>query len=277
MFFELSDLSNVFLLNTHFTPEDRLNKIEHVKSLLGKEKVILISTQLIEAGVDIDFPVVYRDLCPLPSLIQSAGRCNRNKQIDFGEVFLFQLVNSKGKYSSELVYRNDARLFLEFIRKEIKGLIQEKDLFDIQRRFFNSIAKNLIVGEFPEEKINLIEEVNRAQFEKVGRFQLINNNTFGTQYQFYVPKNDEDNAFEELITLLKTTGSDNYEESRKSKINVNLHLKKMSSRVISIRIINMLNFPILLYPEPVCGFYKLSSDNYDSVVGYKLNKEDIFL
>src|SRR5690606_15150758 len=95
---ELSELSDVYLLNTHFTPEDRLDKIEEVKKLLSNKKVILISTQLIEAGVDIDFPTVYRDLCPLPSLIQSAGRCNRNKKIDLGNVNLIRLKNRKGKY-----------------------------------------------------------------------------------------------------------------------------------------------------------------------------------
>ncbi len=277
LFYALSDLSNVFLLNTHFTPEDRLDKIGEVKNLLKAEKAILISTQLIEAGVDIDFPVVYRDLCPLPSLIQSAGRCNRNKKLDFGEVYLFQLVNGKGKYSSELVYRNEAKLFLDFIRKEINGTIEEKDLFDIQKRFFNSITQDLIIGEYPEENMNLIEEVNKAQFETVGKFQLINNKTFGKQYQFYVPRGETDSNFEKLIDLLKTVVSGSYEETRKTKIDINSQMKRMSNRVISVRIFDDSNLPPLLYPESICGLYKLSLENYDSVVGYKLNKEDVFL
>lgn len=277
LFYELSDLSNIFLLNTHFTPEDRLCKIEQIKGLLGKKKVILISTQLIEAGVDIDFPVVYRDLCPLPSLIQSAGRCNRNKKMDFGKVLLFQLVNSKGKYSSEIVYRNEAKLFLDFIRKEIKGTIQEKDLFNIQKRFFNSIAQDLIIGDFPEENMNLIEEINKAQFSNVGRFQLINNKTFGKQYQFYVPKDENDSNFETLIDLLKNKVSENYAETRKSRIDINSQMKIMSNRVISVRIFDVSNLPPLLFPEPVCGLYKLSLENYNSDVGYKLNKENTFL
>src|SRR5690606_19486709 len=161
----VADLPNTFLLNTHFTPQDRLAKIEEVKCLLPNEKVILISTQLIEAGVDIDFPLVYRDLCPLPSLIQSAGRCNRNKKYDFGTVYLIQLINRNNKYSSELIYRNDAKLFLDFIREKIKGEIEEKQLFQIQREFFESISKNLEIGSYPEGDMNLIQEINRAQFE----------------------------------------------------------------------------------------------------------------
>ncbi len=277
LFQELSDLSNVFLLNTHFTPDDRQNKIEKVKQLLKKDRVILISTQLIEAGVDIDFPVVYRDLCPLPSLIQSAGRCNRNKILEFGEVYLFRLMNAKGKYSSELVYRNEAKLFLDFIKKEIKGIIKEKDLFDIQKRFFYSIAQDLEIGRYPEEKMNLIEEVNNAQFERIGRFQLINDKIFGKQYQFYVPKSEEDSNFEILIELLSSTIINGYEENRKSKIAINSQMKKMSNRVISVRIFDESNLPPLLHSKPVCGLYKLSLENYNQVVGYKQNKEDVFL
>lgn len=277
LFIELSDCENVVLLNTHFTPEDRLIKIERVKFLLGKEKVILISTQLIEAGVDIDFPVVYRDLCPLPSLIQSAGRCNRNKKIDKGKVCFFYLLNKNGKHSSELIYRNDGKLFLEFIKKNITGVIQEKELFNIQKDFFNSIAQNLEIGAYPEENINLIEEVNKAQFEKVGKFQLINNKTFGNQYQFYVPTDQNDNEFENLAELIKTISKNDYNEATKSRIEINSQLKKMSKKIISVRLMNRTDMPALGYPIAICGILKINLENYNSVFGFNLNKEDMFL
>ena len=255
---ELKGSGNVILLNTHFTPEDRLKKIEEAKNLLATGKVILISTQLIEAGVDIDFPVVYRDLCPLPSLIQSAGRCNRNKKQLFGQVYLFRFINSKGKYSSELIYRNEAKLFLDFIKENIQGVIQEKELFSIQQRFFCSIAQNLEIGTYPEENMYLIEEVNKAQFENVGKFQLINNKTFGKQYQFYVPRSNEDTQFENLAGLIHSISGNDFESSRKTKIDIDIQLKKISSRIISVRIIDSTNFPILAYPESICGIYKIT-------------------
>jgi len=279
LFNALSDNGNVHLLNTHFTPEDRLKKIESIKVTLGqgKEKVILISTQLIEAGVDIDFPVVYRDLCPLPSLIQSAGRCNRNKTVDQGNVYLFQLINQKGKFSSELIYRNDGKLFLEFIQQNISGVIQEKELFNVQKNFFNSIAQNLEIGAYPEAKMNLIEEINKAQFDNIGKFQLINNNTFGTQYRFYIPNDDEDNEFEKLAELIASISKESYSETVKSQIDINSQLKRMSMRIISVRLKSKTDIPPLGYPNAVCGLLKSKISNYNSISGFHLNTEDLFL
>ncbi len=82
---------NKFCLSTYMTPNDRSATIESIRNLIGKEPVTVISTSLIEAGVDLDFEAVYRELSGLDSVIQSAGRCNREGKRPEGYMHVFTL------------------------------------------------------------------------------------------------------------------------------------------------------------------------------------------
>ena len=75
---EAYGLQGVFHLSTLMFPAHRAKKLREIgERLSAGEGCIVISTSLIEAGVDIDFPVVYRALAGLDSIVQCAGRCNR--------------------------------------------------------------------------------------------------------------------------------------------------------------------------------------------------------
>lgn len=80
-----------FHLSALMCGQHRSEVIESIKQKLkNKEPVRVISTQLVEAGVDMDFPVVYRALAGLDSIAQAAGRCNREgKLTEFGKVIIF--------------------------------------------------------------------------------------------------------------------------------------------------------------------------------------------
>ncbi len=82
---------NKFCLSTYMTPNDRSAAIDRIRILIGKEPVTVISTSLIEAGVDLDFEAVYRELSGLDSVIQSAGRCNREGKRPEGFMRVFTL------------------------------------------------------------------------------------------------------------------------------------------------------------------------------------------
>lgn len=68
----------VFHLSTYMYPEHRRKKLEEIRARLKSgERCVVIATSLVEAGVDLDFDKVYRELAGVDSVVQAAGRCNR--------------------------------------------------------------------------------------------------------------------------------------------------------------------------------------------------------
>lgn len=100
---------HVEYLTTNLCAEHRSDKIEGVKKKLreGQEKVVVVSTNLIEAGVDISFECVYRSMTGLDSLAQSAGRCNRNGEMKYGVLKLIQLEGENTGNMEELLLNTD--------------------------------------------------------------------------------------------------------------------------------------------------------------------------
>lgn len=86
---------NVLHLSTRLRPVDRRRRIGEIRRRVeAGQPCRVVSTQLVEAGVDLDFPVVLRAMGPLPSLAQVDGRCNRNGLLsEPGETIIFDLVD----------------------------------------------------------------------------------------------------------------------------------------------------------------------------------------
>ena len=86
------DNLGVFHLSANMTPLHRSEILAEIRQrLTAEEQCIVISTQLIEAGVDVDFPAVYREMAGIDSLIQAAGRCNREGRLPEGIVHVFEI------------------------------------------------------------------------------------------------------------------------------------------------------------------------------------------
>jgi len=87
---EIKNSVGAFHLSALMCPVHRTQVLQTIGQYLkGGQNCRVISTQLIEAGVDIDFPVVYRSLAGIDSIAQAAGRCNREGLLDKGQVYIF--------------------------------------------------------------------------------------------------------------------------------------------------------------------------------------------
>ncbi len=158
-----------FHLSTSMFPTHRKEVIGKIRDCLSKKQRILVSsTQLIEAGVDFDFPCVFREIAPLESIIQSAGRCNREgKMPAAGNVFLFSIEDT-GAPSKQ--YRSLAE-FANSLYKKNEKLLYEHDFFG---EYYRKVFRLFI----PEDIRNIESARLGFNFKTVaGAYHLIENKT----------------------------------------------------------------------------------------------------
>ncbi|HEY8542098.1 MAG TPA: CRISPR-associated helicase Cas3' [Pseudothermotoga sp.] len=161
---------NLFYLSSNVIPKQRMERIRKLKQIKG-QPVICVSTQVIEAGVDISFDKVIRDEGPLDNIIQVSGRCNRTFESDLGEVHIYRVLEQKEKSKrsfSSYIYDS----FLLNITKEVvceKQIYEEKEFSYLTTKYFEKIKKR---GNTDQD--NLLELIVPLQFEEIGtRFHLI--------------------------------------------------------------------------------------------------------
>jgi len=130
--------NHLFYLSTSIVPKQRGERIRAIKDLLDRgNKVIVVSTQVIEAGVDLDFDIVIRDVGPIDSIIQVAGRCNREYGKDKSEVYVFYLDNFASYVYGKIHPDISKKLLLE------NRDITEDHFYEITNRYFEEVKPKI--------------------------------------------------------------------------------------------------------------------------------------
>ena len=176
VFEKLCGVEGLFHLSTNMYPEHRRQVLDEIRICLKEDKPCrVISTSLVEAGVDLDFPVVYRAMAGLDSIAQAAGRCNREGRMEYkGKVFVFEtekhpsmpwLKRCMSRAAETLRVLPDADpLGLEAMRKYFELLydVQDLDKKQVMARM-NTLTKDLY---FPFREV--AEDFRFIEDESIG-------------------------------------------------------------------------------------------------------------
>ena len=250
LFNSLDPLDEVedFHLSRYMCGAHILSVIERIKTLL-KDKgrgIRVISTQLIEAGVDIDFPVVFRQISGLDSILQAAGRCNREGKERIGKTYVFSLDDEKSIGMPG---------FATDVMKDLISVNPEMDCFDPNSiaLYFEKLYRR--TPSFDKEKITEMQcNPLNCQFEEIAKkFHLID----GTGINVIVNYDEAD----KLVEKLKMFGP-----SRKLSRELGRY-----SVTIPIYLFKSLESGGLI-EEPYKGFFYIPfKEQYDEKTGLKVD------
>lgn len=185
------DHPGLFHLSTLLCGAHRRERLAEVRRRLeAKEPCLLVSTQVVEAGVDVSFPVVFRAMGPLDRIVQAAGRCNREDEVPGGgRVVVFRPREGRvprGEYEkafdlSEILLRREVNLYVpdvfeDYFRRlyrigspdalDAKGIQELRKVLNYPKVAdeFRLIDRDTVpvIVEYDEEARQLIKRIRRA-------------------------------------------------------------------------------------------------------------------
>lgn len=246
-------------LSTYMTAYDRQKVLQAIREELKsldedfpdgnipeERRITIISTSLIEAGVDLDVYTVFRELNGLDSILQSGGRCNREGKRDKGEVFVFEFENEA---------QNDKMNITQRLLAEYKDISQPECIEEYYEEVFflkqENIQKNTM-----HIKCRSFENLPFQTYAE--QFELIPDRTCS----IVVPRDEKSRK---LVDTLRYTKIENEKELQKYTCTVT---KKELDELIKQHVADDFG----------TGIYCLTNeDYYDENLGILLEAQDYFL
>ena len=239
LFAKLKDKFNCFCLNGYMYDDHKRATIEAVKCAIDKSKIdplvskiLLISTQSIEAGVDLDFDVGFREVSPISSIIQTAGRVNRHFGATRGELYVFPEISKFTNLIYGDLYKVSGTILSDLKQKEVR----ESEILEISNLYFQKISNQL-------ENLHIKSEIEKLEFENINqKIEDIMNDNY-KQTIIIEPEENFIKDFEAKIFEIKNSPNEKFtirdlfkNHIRKlSKFSINVALKDMNKLMPNLK------------------------------------------
>lgn len=266
LFTKLRDKFSCFCLNGYMYDDHKRATIEAVRCAIDKSKVdplaskiLLISTQSIEAGVDLDFDIGFREVSPISSIIQTAGRVNRHFGATRGELYVFPEISKFTNLIYGDLYKVSGAILSDLKQKEVR----ESEILEISNLYFQKISNQL-------ENLHIKSEIEKLEFENINqKIEEIMNDNY-KQTIIIEPKENFIKDFEAKIFEIKNSPNEKFtirdlfkNHIRKlSKFSINVALKDMNKLMPNLKQINGLKdmfylpFGLSYFYSAECGLKK---------------------
>ena len=242
LFTKLRDKFSCFCLNGYMYDDHKRATTKAVRCAIDKSKVdplaskiLLISTQSIEAGVDLDFDIGFREVSPISSIIQTAGRVNRHFGEICGELYVFPEISKFTNLIYGDLYKVSGAILGDLKQKEV----QESEILEISNLYFQKISNQL-------ENLHIKSEIEKLEFENINQKieDIMNDNH--KQTLIIEPEKNFIKDFEAKIFEIKNSPNEKFtirnlfkNRIRKlSKFSINVTLKDMNKLMPNLKQIN---------------------------------------
>ena len=258
----------IFCLTTYLVPHDRRNKINRIKALLkDKKKIIVVATQLIEAGVDVSFKYVFRDFGPLDSIIQVAGRCNRNGEYGLlgGFITLIKLTDHNDRLYHADVYKP---IIAQHAAQTLgKKEYESKDFYNLSESYFSRF-------DFKAEATKLLAAIYDLNYdEKIDHQTPISDFKLIQQYQ-------EENVYV-LVSEQSQKDMERFLEYKSKIFDKNLSKEKREECLFEIEVVKTIlkKYQINLRRKDLEEYNNtniITDCDYFKYVSYDMQKEYLY-
>jgi CRISPR-associated endonuclease/helicase Cas3 len=257
----------IYFLSSYVIPLERLDRVERIKN---SKRALVITTQCIEAGVDIDMDYVIRDFGPLDSIIQVAGRCNREGEKTMRTVEIVRLYDPdsksifcpNGEYNAMVYDRLAIDATANILNKYHSNEILESQVFDLANNYFNELKRKDLGKNRTKSLLDFSHKYlkNGRQHDFDIKAELRGELK---QHNLIV---DKDSQLKEKIEKLYA----DYDEKRIDRWGLRRKLKELANKITRNSIsVNAYKFnPDEIAYKGKGNFYFLESRYYDDEIGF---------